>query len=131
MEKNVSAIQTFSEKIGLPKEDVVKLIKELQSQGKLNGILTSDEKRFFKSDVHVSKAPVIERDENEIDLFKFDYRPGLVIASVGIIIIVVGASLNYFSLIQDATDFSAILFFVGLCILMIGLLLIARRKTPD
>ena len=48
-EDNLSAIETFSDKLGISKEDVIALLKELQTEGKLQGTLTSDEKRFFKS----------------------------------------------------------------------------------
>ncbi|TFG30080.1 hypothetical protein EU527_14980 [Candidatus Thorarchaeota archaeon] len=131
MERNVSAIETLSNKIGLPREQVILLIKELLGEGRLEGSLTSDEKRFFKSSVKLSEAPVIESGYDEPSFLKYDVRPGLATALVGFIIILGGVVVNSFTAIQNINDISTILTFVGFSILLVGLFLIAQRKTPD
>lgn len=131
MEDNLSAIETFSNKLGISREDVVVLIKALQTDGKLHGILTSDEKRFFKSEVRVSEAPVIAHEEEEPSFLKFNARPGLITAFVGFVIMVVGYTANPFLPIQIASNVSLILIFIGLLVLIIGLFLVSQRKTPD
>ncbi len=131
LENNFSAIETLSYKLGISKEEVVILIKELQLESKLHGTLTSDENRFFKSEVKVSEAPVIEHENEEPPFLKYNTRPGLITAFIGFIVIVAGIAVNSFSTIQTVSDMSAILTFAGLCILMIGLYLISLRKTPD
>ncbi|TFG30685.1 hypothetical protein EU527_14145 [Candidatus Thorarchaeota archaeon] len=130
-EKNVSAIETLSKEIGLSGDQVISLIKELLEEGRLQGTLTSDEKRFFKSDIKISKAPVIERKDEEPSFLDYDIRPGLTISLIGFLILICAIAINTFLTIQNASDISAILIFVGLAILFIGLLLVARRKTPD
>jgi len=131
MMENISAIATLSEEMEIPRDEVITLIKELQEEGKLKGVLTQDEKRFFKSEVKVSEAPIIEREIDELTFLKFNARPGTILAIIGLIVIVVGACLNSFLDIQNISDYSAILIFVGLCIMLIGLFWIAQRKTPE
>jgi len=131
MEDNLSAIETYSDKLGISREDVVALIRELQVQGKLHGTLTKDEKRFFKSEVRVSEAPVVAHEEEEPLFLKFNSRPGLITAFVGFVIIIAGLAVNSFPAIQNASNVAAILIFIGLSILIVGLFLVSQRKTPD
>ena len=130
-EDNLSAIETFSDKLGISKEDVIALLKELQTEGKLQGTLTSDQKRFFKSQVKVSEAPIMGHSREAPSFLNFNARPGLVTAFIGFIIIIAGVLANTFLTIENVGDISALLIFIGLCILIVGLFLVARRKTPD
>lgn len=131
VDKNVSAIETFSEKLALPKEEVITLISQLLEEGKLHGNLTSDEKRFFKSEVKMSQAPVVSDKDEGPSFLKYDIRPGLIVTSFGLIVIIIGVAFNSITSIQNAGDVLAILTFIGVVVLIIGLLMVARRKTPD
>lgn len=130
-EHNVSAIITMSEKLKIEPEEVVELINELLSEGKLQGTITEDNMRFFKSDAKVSDAPVIEREDKLPEFLTYDTRPGFVISILGAIVLVGGAlvSIN----ISDAheQDLGAVLFLIGLFIMFGGLYLVAKLKTPD
>ena len=131
VDRNVSAIETVREKLGLSKEQVISLIEELQNEGRLHGTITSDEKRFFKSDVKMSQAPVIGHEDTAPAFLDYDVRPGITIATAGFGIILVGVVFNSFIFMQGSSDIAALCFFIGAFILIIGLFLIARRKTPD
>ena len=128
---NVSAIVTMSEKLEIEPEAVVELIDELISEGKLQGAITEDGKRFFRSNAKVSEAPVIEREEKIPEFLIYNTRPGYVIAIIGAVILGGGAIVNINATDSTEQDFAAGLFLIGLLILFAGLYLVAKRKTPD
>jgi len=128
---NISAIVTMSEKLDVAPEEIIKLIDELISEGRIYGTITEDGKRFFKSDAKVSDAPVIERSQTMPEFLSYNTRPGYVIAIIGAIILGVGAMVNSYATDAAEQNFAAILFLFGLLILFGGLYLVARRKTPD
>ncbi len=130
-EHNVSAIATLSEKLGIEPENVIELIKELIFDGKLQGTITEDEKRFFRSDAKVSDAPVIEREDTIPEFLSYNTRPGYVIALIGAIILVGGGLVSVNAADAAEQNFAAGLFLLGLAILFAGLFYVARRNTPD
>jgi len=130
-EHNVSAIVTLSEKLGIKPEDVIELIKELIFDGKLQGTITEDEKRFFRSDAKVSDAPVIEREDIMPEFLSYNTRPGYIVAIIGAIVLVSGGIVSVNAADAVEQNFAAGLFLFGLAVLFVGLFYVARRKTPD
>ena len=130
-EHNVSAIVTMSEKLKVEPEVVIELINELVSEGKLQGTITEDESRFFRSDAKVSDAPVIERVDKLPEFLAYNTRPGYVISIIGAIILVGGALVNANATDVSEQNFAAGLFLIGLLILFGGLYLVAKRNPPD
>lgn len=130
-EHNVSAIITMSEKLKIKPEEVLELINELLSEGKLLGTITEDNKRFFRSDAKVSHAPVIEREEAVPKFLNYNTKPGYIIAIIGGIILGSGAVINNYAIDSTEQDIAAILFLIGLFVLFFGLFLVAKRNTPD
>ncbi len=131
LKHNVSAIVTLSEKTKTNPEEVIEMLSELVTEGRLHGSLTEDATRFFRSDAKVSAAPVIPRQDKEPEFLKYNTRPGYAIAIVGALILVGAISVNIYAADQTEQDFGAVLFLVGLAILFAGLLLVAKRKTPS
>ncbi len=131
MIENISAIVTMSDKLGIDPDRVILLINELLSAGELEGSLTEDCSRFFKSTVKVSTAPVISREEELPDFLTYTTRPGKVVAVIGFLILAGGLIVNAFALDIEEQNFAAILILIGLLVFLIGLYLIARRGTPD
>ena len=131
LNKNISAIVTLSEKLGIEPDDVVSMLNELLISGELIGSLTEDGSRFFKSSVKVSNAPIIHRDEKLPKFLSYNTKPGKVIAIIGFLVLAGGLIAN--ALAADVTEqnFAAILILVGLLVFLIGLYLVARRGTPD
>ncbi|MBE0526570.1 MAG: hypothetical protein IH631_06475 [Candidatus Thorarchaeota archaeon] len=130
-EHNVSAIITMSEKLKIEPEEVVELINELLSEGKLQGTITEDNMRFFKSDAKVSDAPVIEHEEKLPEFLTYDTRPGFAISIFGVIVLVGGSLVSIYASDTSEQDFAAGLFLIGLLIMFGGLYLVAKHKTPD
>ena len=129
--ENVSAVQILEDRLGITSDEVVELIKELLETGKMNGTLTDDETRFFKSDVKLSDAPTIERDDEPPDFMSFNAKPGIVTAIIGFIIIAAGVVVNSFSTDALEQNFAAILIFIGMIIAFVGLYFLSKRKTPS
>lgn len=131
VEHNLSAIVTMSDNLKIEPEAVVELINDLISEGKLQGTITEDNARFFRSDAKVSDAPVIEREGKMPEFLSYDTRPGYVIAIIGAIILIVGALVSIYAADATEQDFAAGFFLIGLLIMIAGLFLVAKRKTPD
>ncbi len=131
VEHNVSAITILSEKLKLDPEAVIELINELVSENELHGVISEDGKRFFSSDAKVSDAPVIHRDDKQLEFLSYDTRPGKVIAIIGFIVLIGAVLVNNYATDVNEHDFAAILFFVGLTIFLGGLYLVTKRDTPD
>jgi len=131
MNGNVSAITILEDRLEIPSEQVVEIIKELLKEGRLRGSLTDDEKRFFKSEVKLSGAPAIDSGVKPPEFLSFNTRPPIIVSIIGFLIIAAGLIVN-----ANATDvieqnFAAVLLFVGLFITMAGLYWISQRKTPS
>jgi hypothetical protein len=131
VELNISAIVTMGEKLEVAPEEVNELINELVSEGKLQGTITEDGKRFFRSNAKVSDAPVIEREKTLPEFLSYNTRPGYVIAIIGAIVLGGGAIVNSYATDAAGQNIAAAVFLIGLLILFVGLYLVAMRKTPD
>lgn len=131
VELNVSAIVTLSEKLEIEPEAVIEMINELISDGKLQGTITEDGKRFFRSDAKVSDAPVIEREDTIPEFLSYNTRPGYIVAIIGAVILVSGGIVNVNAADAVEQNFAAGLFLLGLAVLFAGLYYVARRNTPD
>ncbi|TFF91541.1 hypothetical protein EU545_03705 [Candidatus Thorarchaeota archaeon] len=131
VERDVSSIQILSERLKLPEDEVVSLIHKLQDSGDLQGNLTADEQRFFKSDARPSAAPAVEKEEDLPDFLEFDPRPGRYLAILGFAILAVGLGLLYTAsgnLDQENIGTAIMLF--GTIIMLIGCYYLGRRQTP-
>ncbi len=131
MNQSVSGIQILTDRLEITSDEVIELINELLEEGELKGTLTEDGTRFFKSEVKLSAAPTIGRDDDQPDFMTFNARPAIVTMIVGFIIIVLGLIVNVFALDVVEQSFAAILIFFGLMIFFAGLYLLSRRKTPS
>ena len=130
--RELSAVQMMSTELGIPQEEVRILLTELTQEGTLNGHLTEDGERYFKHDVKVSEAPVIDRREDPPEFMKFDERPGQVAAIFGLIVAVIGT----YRLMTaggdiDTESFGAILMFIGVAVILAGCYYLSMRKTPS
>jgi DNA-binding Lrp family transcriptional regulator len=130
MDLNVSAIQILADRLGITADEVTELINELLEEGKLKGSLTEDSTRFFRSEVKLSEAPRIARDDDQPSFMKFNARPAKITAIVGFIIIAGGLIVNAYALDTVEQNFAAVLIFLGVMITLAGAYLLSQRKTP-
>jgi hypothetical protein len=118
----------MEDELELIHEEVISLLNELVSEGILTGSVSDDERRFWKSDIKLSDAPVLHRDEAPPDFLAFDTRPGMVVSLIGLLFTIGGfVTLNT----GLENDIGAIVISLGIIMLLVGLYLISGRKTPD
>ncbi|MFX1607028.1 MAG: hypothetical protein ACFFDD_14135, partial [Promethearchaeota archaeon] len=129
--ENVSAIETLVDELFISSDQVIELINILLESGELHGTLTKDGSRFFRSDVKLSGAPAIEREDKPPSFMTFNTRPPTIIAIIGLIIIVFGVIFNSYAGNFTGQSIASILIFVGLFILISGLFRLSQRKTPS
>jgi hypothetical protein len=128
--ENVSAIQILEDRLGISEDEVIELINELVDEGGLVGTLTDDGKRFFKSEVKLSAAPAIEREDAPPDFMRFNTKPGIITAIIGFIMVGAGVTVNSYAADPIEQNFAAILIFLGIFVAIVGLYCLAQRKTP-
>ncbi len=131
VDENVSALQTMQDELELSEEEVTDLLRELLKEGRINGKISDDGKRFWKSDAKVSSAPAIPHGDDVPAFMKYDTRPGMGLSIAGCTIDIIAFVLMTYATSTVHSDAGAILFFVGLIVLLIGLYWISLRKTPD
>ena len=129
--ENVSAIEILVDRLEISSDEVNGLIDELIEEGRLTGTRTEDGRRFFKSEVKLSDAPTIEREDMPPDFLTYNSRPPIIIAIIGFIVIGAGFVINAFATDFSEQNFAAILILIGLLITMAGLYCLSQRKTPD
>lgn len=131
-EENVSALQTMEDELELTHDEAVALLHELVSEGTLTGSISADESRFWKSDIKLSHAPVLHREDAlPPDFLTYDTRPGKIIALIGFLMAIGGFVILNTAGEASQQDIGAIIIFVGAIALLCGLFLISRRNTPD
>ncbi|MGD9395543.1 MAG: hypothetical protein PVJ05_03855 [Candidatus Thorarchaeota archaeon] len=131
LNENVSAIETLVDELLLTSDEVIELINKLLEAGELSGTLTEDRLRFYKSEVKLSEAPSIEREDTPPSFLFFNTRPATVTTIVGFIVLAGGLIVNAFSGNFTEQSIASILIFVGLLIMICGLFSFSQRKTPS
>ncbi|MFW9964290.1 MAG: hypothetical protein ACFFCX_12040 [Candidatus Sifarchaeia archaeon] len=131
MNENVSAIQIIADRLEITTPEVIEIISRLIDAGELHGTLTEDGNRFYKSEVKLSKAPKIEREESPPSFLSFNTRPAIVTIIVGIVVLSGGVIVNAFAVDVIESNFAAILILIGIIIIVIGLYSLSKRNTPS
>jgi hypothetical protein len=131
LKENLSAIATLADRLSTEPEEVRKLIQDLLMRGELNGSMTEDGQRFFKSSIKVSSAPGIHRDEELPAFLMYNTKPGRILAIVGFFILASGVVLNSYPAGIEQQNLDIVLILIGLLAFLIGLYLTARGGTPD
>jgi hypothetical protein len=131
LNENVSAIEILVDELFMSSDEVIELINTLLETGELNGTLTEDGLRFFKSEVKLSDAPAIERDEKPPGFLFFNTKPAFVTVIIGFIVLAGGLIINAFAGNFTEQSIASILIFLGLMILICGLYCLSQRKTPS
>ena len=88
-EQNMSSVTMISEHLGIDEDTARVYIQELVETGKLKGYITEDGSRFFKSDVHLTSAPIVAAHEEWIPE-THDTKIGKIVFVAGIALVVIG-----------------------------------------
>ncbi len=131
MKQNVSGIPILADRLEITSDEVIELINKLLEEGNLKGTLMEDNTRFFRSEVKLSEAPTIERDDDPPSFMKFNTRPAIATMFLGFIITAVGLVVNAYALDISEQNFAAVLIFFGMMVAIAGLYYLSKRKTPS
>ena len=127
----MSAIRILADILDITPEEVRSLLEESLSNGKVQGSFTADGERFFKSEIKLSDAPVVPSEVEAPKFLRFDNRPGIIATVIGIITIALGLIVNANAIDLIQYDLGAIIIFVGVLSLFIGMYYLSLRKTPS
>ncbi len=129
--RDLSSIQVMASELSLDEDEVRSFLAELATEGRLNGYITEDGKRFFRSDITVP-TPGHTTPEDVPEFLKYDTLPGKFLAFVGLMIMVIaGVLLAIFSGTIYYENLGTALLLIGLVTTMAGCYHIGRRKTPQ
>jgi hypothetical protein len=130
-DKDISAVQLMADRLGIDEDGVRKLLIELVEEGLLDGHISEDGRRFFKSKVNVQATPETVEQEYVPEFMKYNTKIGKLVAYIGIMIMVLaGAFVVFLSNSVYYQNLGLVLLLVGLIITLAGLYWIGRRKTP-
>ena len=126
-----SSILFISERLDVNQETVLELLQKLIDAGKIQGTLSSDNTRFFKSEVKISSAPALPHQEPVVTVVKPNVKLGLYAIVAGIVIISVGLLLPQFVFELAESGINAAVVMSGFATLLAGLCYISRGGAAD
>jgi hypothetical protein len=126
-----SSILFISERLDIDQDTILRLIQKLRDTGELQGTLSDDNTRFFKSDAKISAAPVLPNQETTFTVEKPNIKLGLYAIVAGIAIIAIGLLLPVFILELSDSGANAAVVMSGFAALLGGLCYISRGGAAD
>ena len=126
-----SSILFISERLDVNQDTVLELIQKLMDSGELQGTLSEDNTRFFKSDVKISTAPALPNHEPNITVETPNIKLGLYAIVAGIVIIAIGLLLPAFILELADSGGNAAVVISGFAALLGGLCYVSRGGAAD
>ncbi|MFW9968147.1 MAG: hypothetical protein ACFFEA_13410 [Candidatus Thorarchaeota archaeon] len=133
VEDNISSIQMMSERLGIEMEEVVSLLDEMIIEGSIEGQVTPDGLRFFRSKVRVSEAPKVQVQDEGPAFLKYNTRPGKIIAILGFIAVLAGLGVSYVASESQSVlllNTAMLLLLAGIIIMILGAYQVGRRPAP-
>lgn len=126
----ISSIQSIASAVEMDEDAVVRNIENLIQAGSLNGYLTDDKTRFFKSDVRLSDAPSI-RSHSEGLIFEHpDTRSNRYAMLGGVLSIIGGLVVRaVIPLNEMIQSIGSSFVLIGMVILASGWLLLSRKAS--
>ncbi len=130
-EKKLTSLQMISNILEADLELVVGLVKSLTSEGKLNGVLSEDETRFYNSYVTVSSAPIVPSESHEMVVFEGNSMPGIIGVLAGIFMLIAGSITRGLIIAGSSMNFDVMgtsTAMIGLVVLIAGMLYISKQN---
>ena len=132
VDAKLSSIHLMSSRLNSDDDTIVLYLENLIREGRVSGVLSQDRSRFFRSDVEVSKAPVISSSAEEPGIEKTESGMSKYVVIAGIILIVTSAvSLNLALGTAFFEDFFRVFFLISLAILIAGCIGISMKNPPS
>ena len=128
----LSSIELMSNQLNTDDDTIVLYLEDLIREGRVSGVLNQDKSRFFRSDVEVSKAPVISSNVEEPVIETKDSGMSKYVAIAGLILIVTSAiSLNMTLGNEFFESFFRIFFLISMVIMAAGCIGISMKNPPS
>ncbi|MHA1903501.1 MAG: hypothetical protein ACXADL_01825 [Candidatus Thorarchaeota archaeon] len=132
VDARLSSVDLMSTQLNTDDDTIVLYLEDLIREGRVNGVLSQDKSRFFRSDLEVSKAPVVPSIGEEPVIKKIDSGMSKYVAIAGMILIVSSAiSLNLTLGTLFFENFFRMLFMISIVILAAGCIGISRKNPPS
>ena len=126
-----SSVLFISERLDIDQTTVIDLLQKLMDAGELQGSISSDNTRFYKSEVRLSTAPALPNQEPIVSVEKPSLKLGIYAIILGIIIISTGFILPLFILGLADSGANAAVVMSGFATLLGGLCFISRGGAAD
>lgn len=128
-EQNMSSVSMISEQLGIDEDTARDYLQDLVEQGELEGYITEDGSRFFKSEVHMTSAPIVALNEDWTPE-THETKYGKIIFVFGLALIIAGQVVPRI-LVNDSLSLGigAALAMIGFIALLGGLASIGSRGS--
>jgi hypothetical protein len=126
-----SSVLFMSERLDVDEDTIIDLLQKLLDAGELQGYISTDNERFYKSEVKVSSAPTLPYQEPNVKVEKPNQKPGIFAIVLGFIIIAIGLILPLFILEVAESGGNAVFVMGGFAALLSGLCYVSRGGVAD
>lgn len=127
-EEDLSSIAVIADRLEADEETVREMLNKIVEAGEINGYITEDGTRFFRSDYELDHE-VASEEEDVPDFMKFNPLPGQITAAIGFIIVVISIAGFLLSSSMETENMMLILLLVGLGVMFSGCYYLGTRKT--
>jgi len=127
----ISSIEMICEHAGIDEESTRELLTELIDEGSINGSFSEDGSRFFLSDVKVSDAPVLMRNDDP-EIKKVNTRSAKIISIIGLSSLILGWVFQRLTSIHQGMENAGVaLIMIGLVVMTAGCIQFSKENPPD
>jgi hypothetical protein len=128
----ISSVDMICEQTGIDEDSVKTLLQHLVDDNTIKGCFSDDGKRFFLSDIKISDAPIILREEKNLEDKTTSTNGAKLVALIGFIAIVLGWILQQLTSIHQGMENAGVaLVMVGLVIMTAGCIQFSRYNPPE
>jgi len=127
----ISSVDLICKQSGMDEDSARELLTELIEDGSLNGDFSEDGSRFFLSDVKVSDAPVLFRND-ELEIEEVNTSSAKIVAITGLAALILGWIFQRLTGIHPGMANAGVaLVMVGLIVMTAGCIQFSRYNPPD
>ncbi|MBD3408276.1 MAG: hypothetical protein GF411_19290 [Candidatus Lokiarchaeota archaeon] len=123
---SMSSIDIMSERLEISVEETLALIHEAIDEGLIQGTITEDESRFYRTDIDESSEP---SSQKEIEILKISSPVGKYVIIIGFASFIAGQVLVRLEDIAFSYDLGASLVVGSLFIIALGMFFASRVRT--
>jgi hypothetical protein len=128
----ISSVEMICEQTGIDEDSARTLLQDLVNAQVVSGRFSEDGKRFFLSDVKISDAPVISREERNLEIKKTNTKTAKLIGLGGFFTLILGWILRGLTGIHQGMENAGVaLFMIGFVVMTVGWIQCSRFNPPE